>query len=105
VRGRDHEGACELCERERRLTFHHLIPVTLHTNRWFKRNFSRDEMHRGVMLCRDCHDAVHRFIPHKELGRDFNTLDKLRAHPDVGRFVAWISRQRGRRRIARPSRR
>lgn len=102
---RDREGACELCARERRLTFHHLIPVTLHSNRWFKRNFSRDDLHRGAMLCRDCHNAVHRFITHKALGREFNTVELLRSHPDVARFVAWVSRQRGRSRIAQPSRR
>lgn len=100
---RDREGSCELCARERRLTFHHLIPVTLHSNRWFKRNFSREEMHRGAMLCRDCHDAVHRFIPHKVLGREYNTVARLMEHPDVARFVRWVSRQQGRRSRLAPS--
>ena len=105
MRPRDREGTCVLCARERRLTFHHLIPVTLHKNRWFKRNFSREDMHRGIMACRDCHDAIHRFIPNKELGRSFNTLEALKTHPDLMRFVQWVSRQHGRIRLARPSNR
>lgn len=103
MRPRNRQGTCVLCARERRLTFHHLIPVTLHKNRWFKRNFSREDMHRGIMVCRDCHDAIHRFIPNKELGRSFNTLEALKTHPDLMRFVKWVSRQHGRSRLARPS--
>lgn len=94
---------CALCERDRPLTFHHAIPRTLHKKRWVKARFSADELHDGAWLCRDCHDAVHRFIPHRELAESFRTLEALRAHPEVARFVAWIARQRGRRRTARPN--
>ena len=104
-RSRDRDGSCVLCARERRLTFHHLIPVTLHKNRWFQRNVDRQDMHRGIMVCRDCHDAIHRFIPHKELGRSYNTVDALRGHPELSRFVTWVSRQQGRCRVARPTNR
>lgn len=48
-----------------------------------------------VSVCRDCHDAIHRFVPdEKDLGRHFNSLDKLRAHPDVARFAAWAAKQK-----------
>jgi hypothetical protein len=57
------------------------------------------------MVCRDCHDAVHRFIPHKDLGREWNTIEALRGHPELEPFVRWVSRQQGRSRSARPSRR
>jgi len=43
------ENKCELCGRENVLTFHHLIPVTLHKNKWFKKNYTREEMNTGVM--------------------------------------------------------
>ncbi|MEL6349954.1 MAG: hypothetical protein AAFV53_43025 [Myxococcota bacterium] len=86
---------CELCGRKRRLTFHHLIPVKLHANRWFRKRFSRDEMkHRGAMLCRDCHNAVHRFIDHKSLGREWNTVERLKTHPELSRFIDWVRTQR-----------
>lgn len=87
-------GACGLCHREMDLTFHHYIPKTLHTNRWFRKNHSRIELNFGIDLCRDCHSAVHRFVPsEKELGRDFNTYEKLMAHSEICGFVEWISQR------------
>ena len=103
IMGRSRLGDCMLCGRECRLTFHHLIPVTVHKNRWFKQRFSREEMGRGAMLCTDCHSAVHKFATEKELGRDLNTVEKLRSHPEIGRFVRWVSRQHGRHRTAAPA--
>jgi hypothetical protein len=101
--GRSRIDDCELCGRERSLTFHHLIPATLHTNRWFKQRYTREELSRGTMLCTDCHSAIHRFVSEKELGREWNTVERLRSHPDIGRFVRWVSRQQGRNRTAAPA--
>lgn len=86
-------GPCELCERERALTFHHLIPKRVHSNKWFKKRFDRMQMASGIEVCRDCHGAVHKFATHKELGRDLNTREKLLEHPEIGKFVAWIGRR------------
>lgn len=89
--------ACELCGRvtKRGTTEHHLIPRTCHGNKWFKKRFTRGQMHTTVSLCRECHHAIHDFVPdEKELGRDFNTLDKLLAHPELARFVAWVQKQK-----------
>ena len=73
---------------------HHLIPKTCHKNKWFKKNYTREEMGTGVYLCRDCHSAVHRFIPNeKELGREYSTPDKLLSHPEISKFVNWISKR------------
>ena len=92
-------GTCELCGRERELTFHHLIPRTTHRNKWFKKNFTRDELNRGIDLCRDCHSAIHTFIPNeKHLGRDFNTREKLLEHPELARFVEWVAHRGGKQR-------
>lgn len=84
---------CELCHRRRPLTFHHLIPRTLHSNKWFKKNFTREQMAAGLNVCRDCHGAIHRFIPEKRLGREYNTRKKLLAEPQVAQFVAWIAKR------------
>ncbi len=94
--GGDVTGRCELCRREeRRLTCHHLIPRTLHRNKWFKKNFTRERMQETVDLCRDCHSAIHRFADEKTLGRELNTLDALRSHPQIGRFIGFVATQRG----------
>ncbi|MFA0961339.1 hypothetical protein AB9P05_06010 [Roseivirga sp. BDSF3-8] len=76
-----------------RTTRHHLIPVTLHKNKWFRKNFSREEMQHTEPLCRDCHRTVHKFIPHKQLGREYNTIERLLEHPKLGNFVKWIAKR------------
>jgi hypothetical protein len=94
----DDQGPCEACGRDQARTFHHLIPRSQHHRKWFKARFTRDEMGAGVMVCRDCHSAFHQFLSEKELGRDFHTLEALLGHPQIGRYVRWVSGQRGRHR-------
>lgn len=87
-------GTCEFCDRERYLTFHHLIPKTLHTNKWFTKNFDKNDMRtRGLMLCKDCHSNVHRFIDEKDLGKYFNTKELLLSNDLVKNFVEWIKKR------------
>ena len=82
---------CELCDRENELTFHHLIPVCLHKNKWFKKNYTREEMAMGINICKhDCHKEIHKVINEKELGRSFNTLEKLLRHPKIKKYVKYI---------------
>ena len=45
----------------------------------------------GIKICQDCHSAIHRFITEKQMGREFNILATLLDHPQVAKFVAWIS--------------
>jgi hypothetical protein len=81
---------CELCWCEQADNFHHLIPRTLHSNKWFKKRFTRERMREGIRVCRQCHSAIHDLIPdEKELGRHYNTLDRLLAHPEVAGYVEW----------------
>ena len=90
-------GPCELCRRttKRGTTEHHLIPRTCHKNKWFQKNFSREEMNRTVSLCRECHAEIHRQIPsEKKLGKEWNTLEKLLDHPRISAFVEWVSKQK-----------
>ena len=85
---------CALCSRHKPLTFHHLIPRTCHSNKWFKKRFSKTEMRfRGVDLCYDCHDHIHKVFTEKELGRHLHTLEDLSAHEEVAKFVGWVRRQ------------
>lgn len=89
--------ACELCGRvtKRDTTEHHLIPRSCHSNKWFKRRFNRDEMSRTIAVCRDCHRAIHDFVPdEKLLGRHYNTIELLQQHPELERFLAWVKNQK-----------
>jgi hypothetical protein len=84
---------CKLCELEvERTTKHHLIPRTVHKNKWFKKTFTKEQLHKTVDLCKSCHREIHRQIPEKEMGRYFNTLPKLKANENVMKYVEWMRR-------------
>lgn len=85
---------CELCGRAAPTSFHHLIPRTLHSNKWFKKRFTREQMNDGLDLCRQCHSAVHQFIDHKSLAREYHTKEALLSHPKVANFVRWVAKQK-----------
>ena len=88
-------NACELCGRLQLLTFHHLIPRTCHSNKWFKKRFTREDMQtRGLDLCRKCHSFIHSHFEEKELGRALNTRDALLDNEKIFRFVQWVRKQR-----------
>jgi len=79
------------CVKENVLTFHHLIPVSLHKNKWFKKNYTKEELNNGIYICKeDCHKEIHKLISEKELGRSFNTLEKLKRHIKVKKYIKWI---------------
>ncbi len=64
----------------------------MHKNKWFKKNFSKEQMIETVDLCRDCHKQIHLFTTEKELGRYHNTLEKLMEHEKICNFVNWLKR-------------
>lgn len=83
---------CELCGRKvPNITRHHLIPQTRHKNKRNKKQFDREDVKsRIALLCRPCHSHVHKTLCNKDLEREFNTIETLRQHPDISKFVAWI---------------
>jgi len=87
-------GPCELCSRQSHLTFHHLIPKKLHRRPAFRRKYSREVLNSGVALCRPCHSALHRFYDLMYLGKQLNTLEKLREDPKLVKHIEWMGRQR-----------
>ena len=89
--------ACQLCGRvtKRGTTEHHLIPRTCHSNKWFKKQFTREQMSATIDVCRDCHRAIHKLVPdEKDLGRSFNTIELLLSHEELAKFVAWVKKQK-----------
>lgn len=80
---------CELCHRPvAELTVHHLVP-------------RQHDGHDGptAELCRGCHSQLHALFSNHHLARELNTLDKLRAHPDVARYLRWARKQKPGRKI------
>jgi len=86
---------CSLCKFFcEKYTKHHLIPKTVHSNKWFKKRYNRVELNRKIPVCKDCHSSIHELIEEKELGRDFNTLEKLLSNEKIIRYLEWKNRRK-----------
>jgi len=100
--GEEGEGECEMCQRDLKLTFHHLIPKDKHPTflgkrlpngvegeptRWFLNKY-------GVMICRQCHNTVHSIASNEVLALQYNSLQKLLAHPVIQRWLEFAKKRR-----------
>jgi hypothetical protein len=91
------EDTCHLCGRVMKAgtTRHHLVPRAVHRKAYFKKRFTKEQMQTTVDFCRDCHRAVHDFLPdEKEIARSYNTIELLREHPEITKFLAWVRKQK-----------
>ena len=77
---------CALCLRpipqQAKQSVHHLIPKL--------------KGGRGgptVLLHHACHNEIHATLTEAELARDYDTPDKLRAHPHLEKFVKWLAKR------------
>ena len=89
-------GSCPFCDRRLPLTFHHLIPRKLHRRNRYRRRYTREQLARGLYVCRDCHDGIHRSYSEPELAEHFATPEALASDPVLSRHFDWLSRQRRR---------
>lgn len=91
---REKYGVCSLCGRMGHLTFHHLIPKKLHRRVRFKKDFSREELNRGIAVCRVCHDGIHAAYDEMTLAKSFASLKALQGDHRLARHFQWASRQK-----------
>jgi hypothetical protein len=75
------EFLCQLCMRpipKSQRDAHHLIPKS-----------------RGgvdtVILHRLCHRQVHATLTESQLARNYSTIEALKGHPEIAKFIEWIS--------------
>ena len=98
------EGACEMCARRMRLTFHHLVPRSTH-NKYVGRavpaGLPDDAVPTkiylgsyGIMVCRPCHCVIHRHAPNAALATKYNTLESLLEAPSIAKWVAYAASAR-----------
>lgn len=87
-------GPCTLCEREIALTFHHLIPRKLHKRKRFAKQYSKDELNTGIMVCQRCHKGLHKLHSEHGLGSRLNTTQTLRDDEAIARHVTWVAKQK-----------
>jgi 5-methylcytosine-specific restriction enzyme A len=83
---------CELCGRATvPLTKHHLVPKARH-NRKVRRDLGADR-NKVAMICRPCQDQIHDLFTEKQLEREYNTIELLRANEDVKEWITWVQRR------------
>jgi hypothetical protein len=75
------EIICELCMRpipKSQRDKHHLIPK------------SRGGV-ETVILHRTCHRQIHAILTESQLAQNYSTIDALRTHPEIAKFIEWVS--------------
>ncbi|MEW6304064.1 MAG: hypothetical protein AB1705_11365 [Verrucomicrobiota bacterium] len=87
------KSGCVICGSFEALTRHHWVPRTLHSRNWFRKAFTKEQRQHTSPICRPCHDQIHRCIEEKDLGRLYNTLEKLLAHPEISKWQLWRKRR------------
>lgn len=86
--------ACLLCARVTALTFHHLMPKTLHKRYRTKRQYTRLHLSKGIRICRLCHDGLHDLYDEKTLAERFSTVEAISADEQLRKHIQWVSRQK-----------
>ena len=78
-------GICPLCKREIpaiECSEHHLTPVVKGA-----RNGPTAVLHRI------CHSKIHSLFTEAELSKIYNTIEKLLANDNIGKFVKWVKKK------------
>lgn len=77
-------GPCAICDREMidgpTVNEHHLIPKT----------FKGKET---ITIHIVCHTKIHSVFTERELLADYHTPERIREHPEMVKFVKWISKK------------
>lgn len=71
--------SCPICERPLDDTAdeHHLIPKTFRGK-------------ETISLHRICHNAIHTTFTERELAKHYHTIERIKVHPIIIKFVQWI---------------
>lgn len=74
---------CPVCDRPippDEVDAHHFIPRSLGGK-------------KTIDLHRICHRQIHALFTEVELAREYATPEQLRLHPDMQRFILWVSKR------------
>ena len=77
---------CPLCGRpippDVKQSHHHLIP-----------RLKGGKGGPTVLLHHICHREIHAALTEAELARNYNTVETLRSHPRLARFLQWVAKR------------
>lgn len=75
---------CPLCRRDLvpgpSIDKHHLIPKSLGGK-------------EVVVIHKICHQKIHSLFSERELLKIYNSIEKLRSHDDVQKFIQWVQKK------------
>lgn len=94
TRAERRDGPCEICDRKKPLTFHHLIPKMVHNRKRYQKRYTKQELNTGLYICKLCHDGIHDYFKETELAANFNTKELLLGHEGFKKHVAWTKKQK-----------
>jgi hypothetical protein len=46
-----------------------------------------------VLLHQICHNEIHATLTETELAREYNTVEALRTHPRLAKFILWVAKR------------
>ncbi|MEX0280683.1 MAG: HNH endonuclease [Arenibacterium sp.] len=82
----DEDPLCPLCGRPippgAPQSLHHLIP-----------KLKGGKGGPVVLLHHICHREIHASLSEAELARDYATIEALRAHPRLAKFIRWVAKR------------
>ena len=77
---------CPLCGRpippDARQSMHHLVP-----------RLKGGKHGPTVLLHQICHNEIHATLSEADLARAYFTIDALRAHPRLAKFIRWVAKR------------
>lgn len=85
------ERACVLCQREQKLTRHHLIPRMVH-DRYLKKGFSRMVLNTTVDVCRGCHNVVHASADEPTLAARYFSIELLLTLEPIQKWIQFAGK-------------
>lgn len=66
----------------------------LHKRKRFQKHYSKETLALTINLCRLCHRGIHALFDETILAQQLDTLEKLKAHPQVAKHCAWVAKQK-----------
>lgn len=84
---------CEICEREVKLTRHHVYPREEHKRLMKRKGMAKKLLSTTIGICSMCHQTVHRFFSNEELADSYFSVDLLLDNAKFYKYAAWASKQ------------